>query len=65
MEPSSSFANASGWLPRGTYEFIHKNEFSFVEQTYRIRVVDRSGNANTVYATAILPPFKVKNEEIK
>jgi len=54
-EPGGSYLNASGWFPRGKYEYVHKNEFIFQEHKYRLKVLNRAGNANTVYAAARIP----------
>lgn len=53
-EPGGSYVNASKWLAIGEYEYVHPNEFGFQEQAYRLKVLDRAGNANVDYATAVL-----------
>jgi hypothetical protein len=54
IAPGGDYANASKWLPRGTYEYVHRNEFGFQEQSYRLKVMNSAGNANTSYAPASL-----------
>lgn len=49
------FSNASRWLPEGQYEYIHRNEFGFEPQIYRLKVINQAGNINTTFVTAELP----------
>ncbi|MDA0167649.1 hypothetical protein OJ998_01005 [Solirubrobacter taibaiensis] len=48
------FVNASGWLPRGVYQYVHPNERTFQSHTYRIKVLSAAGNASTAHAPAAL-----------
>ncbi len=50
----TAFSNASGWLARGTYQYVHRNEYGFENQEYRIKVINRAGNANSTFAPATL-----------
>jgi hypothetical protein len=50
------FMNASEWLPPGVYEYIHRNEFTFQAQEYRIKVINRVGNSNTSAPVMLQPP---------
>lgn len=48
------FQNASGWLALSDYSFIHKNSYFYFNHTYRIQVMDQSGNKNADYSEATL-----------
>jgi hypothetical protein len=60
VAPGQGYLNASGWLPRGKYEYVHRNEFGHQAQEYRIVVLNRAGNKNTVYASAPLSAAPVR-----
>ena len=53
--PGAGYANASGWLPAGSHEYVHRNELGFQDQEYRIKVISGAGNLNSAYAPAVLP----------
>ncbi len=55
-EPGGGFDNASHWLPRGIYEYVHKNESYFIVQEYRLKVLSLAGNANVNYEVVGLSP---------
>ena len=55
LPPDTSFTNASGWLARGVYQLVHRNDFGFQAQEYRIKVLNQAGNANVTYNVATLP----------
>jgi hypothetical protein len=52
------FANASGWLAPGTTEFADARPPQAGPLTYRLKVVNAAGNANTTYSLRVvtLPP---------
>jgi hypothetical protein len=50
----STEQNASGWLPKGSYEYVHKNDLDFLDQTYRLKVINEAGNINETYNPAVL-----------
>ena len=54
------YDNASPWLTRGEYEYVHKNEFPFHEHEYRVKVVNEAGNMNSTFAPVVIPaaPFE-------
>jgi len=51
----SGFRNASGWLAKGNYEYVHRNDLEFLDQQYRIKVINESGNINQSFNTGNLP----------
>lgn len=53
-DPSGGFTNASGWLPRGAYAFVHRNDTTWQAQMYRIKVVSEAGNMNGAFAPSTL-----------
>lgn len=51
---NGDFKNASGWLPKGECSYIHKNELTYRDYEYRLKVVNNVGNMNTDFAPATL-----------
>ncbi len=56
-DPNTNFINASTWLDYGVYQFVHLNEFGFVQQEYRIKVLNRTGNVNADFKPAFIAPL--------
>lgn len=49
-EAFSPFQNGSGWLKKGVYEFIHRNKLDYLDQEYRIKVINEAGNINQAFS---------------
>lgn len=56
MKPASEtgFRTASGWLAPGTTSFIHRTDHTYEPLTYRLKIVNGAGTANTAYDPAEL-----------
>lgn len=51
---NGDYKNASGWLPKGECSYIHKNELTYQDYEYKLKVVNNVGNMNTDFAPATL-----------
>ncbi|AET67188.1 hypothetical protein Desor_1537 [Desulfosporosinus orientis DSM 765] len=51
---SGQFKNASGWLAKGQNSFLHKNDGTYHDLEYRLKVVNKVGNMNIDFAPAAL-----------
>jgi hypothetical protein len=53
-ESETGFRTASAWLTPGTTSFVHRTELIHEPLTYRLKIVNGAGTANTAYAPAVL-----------